>query len=158
MALTKKNTPKYMCLNADSQFELAKNIDDALLAAEQANQLDKSQLCFQVFYDQLIDRLHEEYGVNWSQILNYELVADKSTLLKAMLEMLQVCAGQFQMKMEGKKELKTFQLGFKSVLERSLVDALDIIMARDLWRFDLQRNLQDVQRQAFKAVDVYQIE
>ncbi len=155
MAQTQKHIPKYMCLKANSQFELAQNIDAAFLAAEQATIQDAEQLCYQVFYDQLVDQLHEEYGLYISQLLKLEQVTQKSTLQQAMLDMLQLCGQQFQVQGRESTDKQSFQLAFKLVLERSLLDALDIIMARGLWRFDLQRSLQNIQKQVFMAVDKY---
>jgi hypothetical protein len=41
------------------------------------------------------------------------------------------------------------------ILERSFIDTLDILHARNIWRFDIQRSMQQTQTCLLKSLQVY---
>ncbi len=155
MAEADKDIPKYMRLTAKTQYELAQNIDAAMTEAELSNDTGKSQVCFQICHEQLMDQLQEEYGLNLTEILPNRVTIDKHILKQDMLSMIGPCGAQYQLSHGAKGVLQNFQLGFEKIVQRSLQDALDIIKSKGIWRFDLQRSVQEIQTRVINKVKLY---
>ncbi len=155
MAEADKDIPKYMRLTASTQYELAQNIDAAMTEAELFNDGGDSQVCFQICHEQLVDQLQEEYGLNLTEILPNRSFIDKHILKQDMLSMIESCAAQYQLSQGSNSVLHNFQLGFEKIVKRSLQDALDIIKSKGIWRFDLQRSLQEIQTRVINKVKLY---
>ena len=155
VAQTQKDTPKYMRLCANTQYELAQNIDAAAKAAQLSEEPGLAEACYQLCYQQLMDQLLDEYLLDVASSLKQAQVKDKNTLQAAMLKLLPLCAAQWQLQGGSPAKLASFQAGFKLVVAHSLLDGLDIMSAKDMWRFDIQRNVQQVQEHIFAAVEQY---
>lgn len=155
MAEADKDTPKYMRLTAKTQYELAQKIDAAMTEAELFNDGGKSQVCFHICHEQLIDQLQEEYGLNLTEILPNRVTIDKHILKQDMLSMIGSCGAQYQLIYGSKGGVQNFQQGFEKIVKRSLQDALDIIKSKGIWRFDLQRSVQDIQTRVINKVKLY---
>ena len=140
-----------MQVSGQSLFELAKNIDAAAIAAHVSDGLDQAQSCYQVCVDQVVEQLFDEYHLELSVNTQLQSVKNKESMQLALLKLLPLAARQRQ---TGKHEgLDAFKTGYKLLLARGLQDGLDIMTAQDLWRFDIQRNVQQVQKRVFSAVD-----
>ena len=155
MAEADKDLPKYMCLPGKTQFELAQSIDAAMDAAELMNENTQNQACFQICSDQLMDQLQEEYGLDLSKILKNRPVHDKHVLKQDMLSMIEICGAQFKIMKAQRTDLQDFKSSFEGILKRSLQDALDIMISKGIWRFDLQRTLQEIQVRVQDALKQY---
>ncbi len=149
-----EDTPKYMHLTAKTQYELAQGIDAAAQAAQLIEQSD-SQLCYQICFEQLADQLLEEYQLDVPRLLNISQVNDKTNLQGALLKLVPLSATQWQLQAGESLQLANFQRDFKLLLARCLLDALDIMTAKGIWRFDIQRNVQQIQKRVFVSVDQY---
>jgi len=157
VAQTEPDQPKYMCLSAKTQYELAQGIEAAAQAAQLSDEADLTQACYQICYEQLLDQLQEEYLLEVPPSLDLAHVKDKKTLQDNLLALLPLCAAQWQLQGGNPAQLTRFQGEYKLVLARSLLDGLDIMSAKDIWRFDIQRNVQQVQKRVFAAVDQYSL-
>ena len=157
VAQTEPDQPKYMCLSANTQYELAQGIEAAAKAAQLGESEDLTQTCYQICCQQLLDQLQEEYLLEVPLSLSLAQVKDKKTLQATLLALLPLCAAQWQLQGGSPARLASFQGEFKLVVARSLLDGLDIMSAKDLWRFDIQRNVQQLQKCVFAAVDQYSL-
>jgi len=155
MAEADKDLPKYMCLSGKTQFELAQSIDAAMDAADFMSESSQNQACFQICSDQLVDQLQEEYGLDLSKILKARPVLDKHVLKQDMLSMINICGAQYNLIKTQHTALQDFKVSFEHVLKRSLQDALDIMISKDIWRFDLQRTIQEIQVRVQDAIKQY---
>lgn len=155
MAEADKDLPKYMCLSGKTQFELAQSIDAAMEAAELMNESSQNQACFQICSDQLRDQLQEEYGLDLSKILKSRPAHDKHVLKQDMLSMIEICGTQYKIMKAQHADLQDFKISFEHILKRSLQDALDIMISKGIWRFDLQRTLQVIQVRVQDAIKQY---
>ncbi len=157
LAQTEKDIPKYMRLNAKTQYELAQGIEAALEAAERSDFPGLTQACYQLCWQQAVEQLQEEYHLDIPESLSLIDVNDKQSLQNALLKMVALSGVQWQLQTAQKQPMSQFQVGFKLVLSRSLLDALDLMSAKGLWRFDIQRNVQQLQKRVFSAVDEYRL-
>ena len=155
MAEADKELPKYMCLAGKTQYELAQSIDAAVEEAEMENDNSQNQACFQICYDQLLYQLQEEYGLDLSKVLKVRVVLDKHVLKQDLLSMMDFCGAQYKLVKTEQAELNTFQFTFEKNLKSSLQDALDIMISKGIWRFDLQRTLQEIQSRVCDAIKQY---
>jgi hypothetical protein len=134
----KQSTPKYMCMKANTQFELAQSIDDALAQAEQQVQKDHHQACLHIWIEQLLDGLNEEFSVE----LDVSGIQTLDGMQDAILTLLPSCKTFYQATQGEKATLEGFRLILTKVMERCFLNALDMMHARGIWRFDIQRNMQ----------------
>ncbi len=155
LAQTEKDIPKYMRLNAKTLYELGQGIEAALEAAERSDFPGLTQACYQLCWQQAVEQLQEEYQLEIPSSLDLIDVSDKQSLQNALLKMVALSGVQWQLQTAKNQALTQFQSGFKLVLARSLLDALDLMNAKGLWRFDVQRNVQQLQKRVFSAVDEY---
>ncbi|MEY8248764.1 MAG: hypothetical protein RPT11_10305 [Bermanella sp.] len=155
VAKTEKDPPKYMRLSANTQYELAQGIEAAAAAAQLGDEAGLTPSCYQICYQQLTDQLQEEYLLKTPASLNLERIEDNKALQAALLSWIPLCAAQWQLQGGDPAASARFQAEFKLVVARSLRDGLDIMSARDIWRFDIQRNIEEVQKYVFAAVDQY---
>lgn len=145
--------PKYMSQSGISQYELAKSIDAAMANAEQEVKSSEGQEGLLIWCEQLLGTVQEDF------LLHKDLRAMTSgTDLEAELRsLLPLCWAYYRSTAE--QDLQASHVEFKSVmtriLELSFINALDILHARNLWRFDIQRSMQQTQDRLLKSVQVY---
>lgn len=132
--------PKYMALEGKTQFEMAQAIDDAFNKAEQIATQQDHLVALQWWYGQLEQQVQEEFELS-SGVLPAGDVQTQAQFL-VMSERLLKC-------IYAQKNTSTSRsvvlAAFKVLLERSLLDAIDMMHAKQIWRFDLQRMLQTLQ-------------
>jgi hypothetical protein len=153
VAQTEEDIPKYMRLNAKTQYELGQGIEAALEAADVSDFPSKTQACFQLCWQQVLEQLEEEYHLKTPESLGLESIDNQNSLYSGLLKLLALSGIQWQLKVSHKSSLSQFKSGFKLVVARSLLDALDLMNAKGLWRFDIQRSVQQLQKRVFLAVD-----
>ena len=156
MAEADKDLPKYMCLSGKTRFELAQSIDAAMEAAELMNESTQNQACFEICYDQIVDQLQEEYGLDLTKVLKPRDVFDRHTLKQDILATIGFCGAQYKLVKTHSTDLNDFKRTFENILKRSLQDALDIMISKGIWRFDLQRTLQEIEVRVKDATQQYQ--
>ncbi len=155
VAQTEKDIPKYMRLNTQSQYELGQGIEAALASAERSDLSSQTQACYQLCWQQVLEQLQEEYQLEVPESLSLSNVNDNRSLHTALLKMVVLSGIQWQFKPQQKQSLENFKRDFKSVLARGLLDALDLMNAKGLWYFDIQGDVEQLQKRIFSAVDVY---
>lgn len=135
-----ENKPKYMCLKGKTQFEMAAAIDEALAQAENAFARDVEQMALQLWYEPFEQFIQEELNISQENMPPAQLngLSEFITTCVALAPFVHQTMGN-----EAKisRVLSTLEKGLK----QSLSDTLDLLKARNLWRFDLQRSLQDSQ-------------
>ena len=144
----KQSTPKYMCLKANTQYELGQSIDAALQQAELMVQKDHKQACLHIWLEQLLDALHEEFAIEQ----NIGAIQSLEELQPAVVKLLGPCATFFRATQGEQAHEQAFQMTMTLVLERSFLNALDMMQARGVWRFDIQRAMQDRQGRMLDAI------
>ena len=147
----KQSTPKYMSLKANTQYELAQSIDAALNQAEQMVQKDHKQVCFHIWLEQLLDALQEDFALEQESGLVHSM-DDLPTLFQKLIG---PCSAYYQATQGEKATLEAFHMLLIMLLERSLLNTLDMMQARGVWRFDIQRAMQDTQGRLIDAVREY---
>eukprot|EP00399_MALV-I-05_sp_L67-4_P000136 gene137-101_t len=132
------DAPRYMHLQGKTQYEMAQSIDAAFAAAEQSIHQQAEQTALQWWYQQLESQVQEDFNLPDSALpkgnANTQVAFFKlsSALIKDA------------MRLGGTSE-PSAMLGVKRLLQRSLIDAIDMMQAQGIWRFDLQRTLQTLQ-------------
>lgn len=132
--------PKYMCLQGKTQFEMAQAIDDAFHEAERIVSQQDEQVALQWWYGQLEQQVQEEFELPVSVLpvgevnTQTQFLAMSGRLLKCIYAQKSTAISQ-----------SALTVAFKVLLERSLLDAIDMMHAKHIWRFDLQRMLQTLQ-------------
>lgn len=153
-SLIKQDVPKYMCLSGNTQFELAQSIDAAMASAERevkSNQEDES-LC--IWYEQILDGIYEEFSIQRPP----GMISSLFMLKNAISELTPLCWVNFQALLDEQETPANLTMGraFEQVmirlLEVSFVNALDILHARNMWRFDTQRAMQETQKQMIDGI------
>jgi len=147
----KQSTPKYMCLEANTQYELAQSIDAALAQAEQMVQKDQTQACVHIWIEQVLDGIQEEFAVEQA-MAEVNAVQKIAQSLKSLFA---PCAAYYQASQGQAGSEEAFRLLLTLNLERSFLNALDMMRARGVWRFDIQRALQNQQRMLLDAARTY---
>ena len=145
----KKPLPKYMDMEGLTRYELAQSIDAALHAAEQTLAQGHKGQCFQMWSDQLVDQLQDEF----SFVADVKSVDQANELCSQMEHLFERCQLQFKLLMRDKATRACFQLALKGVLDRSLMGTIDLMHAQSIWRFDMQRQMQKTQVRLIELVD-----
>lgn len=145
----KKPLPKYMNMEGSTRFEMAQSIDKALEAAEQAMALDQQGTCYQMWSDQLVDQLQDEFAF----VAHMEAVSQGNELCLECESLFERCQLQFKLLMKDKATKVAFQLALKGLIERSLMDAMDLMHAQGIWRFDMQRQMQKTQVRLVELIE-----
>ncbi|MGK0443860.1 MAG: hypothetical protein ACJA1U_000788 [Bermanella sp.] len=130
--------PKYMHLQGKTQYEMAQSIDAAFAAAEESVHEQAEQTALQWWYQQLEILVQEEFNLPDTALPKGE-ASTQALFLQTSTSLLNqafAISGDSQPAMA---------LTIKRVLQRSLLDALDMMRAQQIWRFDLQRTLQTLQ-------------
>lgn len=130
--------PKYMHLQGKTQYEMAQSIDAAFAAAEESVHEQAEQTALQWWYQQLEILVQEEFNLPDTALPKGE-ASTQALFLQTSTSLLNqafAISGDSQPAMA---------LTIKRVLQRSLLDALDMMRAQQIWRFDLQRMLQTLQ-------------
>ena len=140
-----KSLPKYMNVQGQTKFELAQSIDSAIYAAEQVVVSDQQRACYQLWCDQLSDLLQSEFSFESPD----RDVKNAHDMCEAVEKLLERCQLQFKLTLANNASQETFQLAMKVLLERGLMDTLDLMQAQGLWRFELQQKLQNTQERLF---------
>lgn len=140
-----------MQVSGQSLFELAESIDAAAAAAHTNEGFDQAQSCYQVYIDQVLEQLFDELHLVLPANFQLQTVKDKESLQEVLLKLLPITASQWQNGKSG--GIGTYKTAFKLLVARGLQDGLDIVTAQGMWRFDIQRNVQQVQKRIFSAVD-----
>jgi len=150
-----QNVPKYMRLNANTQFELAQSIDAAMDSAEREVKADQHQEALYIWYEQILDGIYEEFSLQKQP----RTITDTKSIGEVVGELVPLCWAYYQTSMlDGRQETNatkrtTFELVMKRLLESSFVNALDILYARNLWRFDIQRGMQETQKHIIDGIE-----
>jgi len=135
-----KNKPKYMCLKGKTQFEMAEAIDEALAQAERAFPEDDEQIALQIWYEQFEQQVIDEVNISQEQIPKGS-VTSQISFTKLSLEIWAVGYEQAKLNDTGRPAYKLME----SLFKRSFSHTMDMLKARNLWRSDLQRALNDIQ-------------
>ena len=143
-----KSLPKYMNVQGQTKFELAQSIDSAIYAAEQVVVSDQQRACYQLWCDQLCDLLQSEFEFESPELD----VKNAHTMCEAVEKLLERCKLQFNLKLAHNESQETFQIAMKALLERGLMDTLDLMQAQGLWQFSLQQKLQTTQERLFGLI------
>lgn len=144
----KQSTPKYMCLKANTQYELAQSIDAALQDAELMVQKDHGEACLHIWLEQILDAFNEEFALNQP----VEGIKNLEELQVAVLRLYDTCARFYQASNGESGSIEAFQMLMVLIMERSFVNTMDMMHARDIWRFDIQRAMQDAQGVMVNAI------
>lgn len=130
--------PKYMCLKGKTQFEMAKAIDEALAQAERECDQNVEQLAYQLWYEQFEQKLQELLNMSQESMPKGE-VNSAQAFQCVCLKLLK------RVDVDNVVKAATLDSEIVSILKHSQLDALDMLKARNLWRFDLQRTMQEIQ-------------
>lgn len=152
----KQDVPKYMCLNGRTQYELAQSIDAAMANAESAVKANQEQEALFLWYEQVLDGIHENFLLQ----KNVKSVDNNDILVAVISELLPLCWAYYHSNPDlgpaTFSDETSQQFGFQTLmtglLEHSFMNALDILHARNLWRFDIQRSMQQTQERITKGV------
>ncbi len=145
--------PKYMCLTAKTQFELAQNIDAAMRDAEYSISQNQRLACYQLWMDQILDQFQEEYGIDFSSLLELSEENSIEDLPFKVEQMVRQCGDYYQLKEQNGSTLEDFRLSFRQRLESCFVDTLDMMQAQSIWRFDIQRSMQKIQADLLTSIN-----
>lgn len=143
-----KSLPKYMNVQGQTKFELAQSIDSAIYAAEQVVVSDQQRACYQLWCDQLSDLLQSEFEFESPELD----VKNAQAMCEAVEKLLERCKLQFKLQLVHNASQETFQLAMKALLERGLMDTLDLMQEQGLWHFALQQKLQTTQERLFGLI------
>lgn len=143
-----KTVPRYMNMQGQTKFELAQSIDSALHAAEQVAGHDLQGSCYQIWFDQLSDLLQSEFLFE-SPALD---IKSDNTLCDEAGRLIERCQAQFKLRLDS-AAADVFQVSIKALLERGLMDALDLMQVQGIWRFEVQQNMQNTQTRLFDLID-----
>jgi hypothetical protein len=130
--------PKYMHLQGKTQYEMAQSIDAAFAAAEESVHEQAEQTALQWWYQQLEILVQEEFNLPDTALPKGE-ASTQALFLQTSTSLLNQAFA-----INGDSQ-PAMALTIKRVLQRSLLDALDMMRAQQIWRFDLQRMLQTLQ-------------
>ena len=130
--------PKYMHLQGKTQYEMAQSIDAAFAAAEESVHEQAEQTALQWWYQQLEILVQEEFNLPDTALPKGE-ASTQAFFLQTSTSLLNQAFA-----INGDSQ-PAMALTIKRVLQRSLLDALDMMRAQQIWRFDLQRMLQTLQ-------------
>jgi hypothetical protein len=148
-----KDLPKYMSQSGITQFELAQSIDAAMASAEQEVKSSQGQEGLLIWCEQLLDTVQEDFSLH----KEISVMTNGADLEAELWSLLPVCWAYYST--TSKQCLQANQVAFNSVmtriLERSFIDTLDILHARNIWRFDIQRSMQQTQTCLLKSLQVY---
>jgi hypothetical protein len=136
-----KSLPKYMNVQGQTKFELAQSIDSAIYAAEQVVSSDQQRACYQLWCDQLSDLLQSEFKFELPELD----AKNAHAMCEAVETLLERCKLQFKLKLAHNAPQETFQTAMKVLLERGLMDTLDLMQTQGLWQFSLQQKLHTTQ-------------
>lgn len=148
----KQSTPKYMCLKANTQYELAQSIDAALQEAEFMVQKDQGQVCLHIWLEQILDALNEEFSIDQP----LDGIRSWDELQIEVIHLIESCARFYRASQGEKGSAEAFTMVMVLLIERSFVNAMDMMHARGVWRFDYQRAMQDVKGAILRAIRDYQ--
>lgn len=129
--------PKYMTLEANTQYELAQSIDEVLARAEKATQLTDEQACLNLWLQQIVDHFQDEFAIELDEATFSQ---DFDVFKNRVAEVITVCRQQ-----ETKQGRQDPSARIQSCLEHSYQGVLDLMQIQNLWRFDLQRQMQERQ-------------
>jgi hypothetical protein len=132
--------PMYMRLQGKTQFEMAQSIDAAFTAAEQSIYPQSEQTALQWWYQQLETQVQEEFNLPESRLPKGD-ISTQSTFVQACIVLF---SGIVAVNGTLHRTVAT-HVTMTALLERSLLDAIDMMRAQQIWRFDLQRMLQTIQ-------------
>jgi hypothetical protein len=155
-ASKQQDLPKYMCLNGSTQYELAESIDAAMANADREVKADQEQEALLLWYEQILDGIHETFLLQ----KGVRSIPNNDVMVSVIIGLLPLCWVYYQSNMDyhpekGIGRKADFQLLMTRLLEHSFTNALDILHARNLWRFDIQRNMQQGQKVMIQAVQQY---
>lgn len=132
--------PKYMHIEGKTQYEMAQSIDAAFAAAEASMHQQSEQVALQWWYQQLELQLQEEFNLSDAQLPKDSVMNQDTFLRLAGLLIEQIVKSQD----EQSKKVSTV-ITINLLVERSLLDTIDMMQAKQIWRFDLQRMMQTLQ-------------
>jgi hypothetical protein len=154
------DVPKYMCQTGITQYELAESIDTAMANAEFEVKSNQDQEALIIWCGEVLGEVLEEFSAQkelapvlshkgfegsiqgllplcWA---NYSSICELSRLAPAV--------GSDRRQID-------FQLVMTDLLERSFMNTLDILHAHNIWRFDIQRSMQQTQACMLEGVQRY---
>ena len=132
--------PKYMHIEGKTQYEMAQSIDAAFAAAEASMHQQSEQVALQWWYQQFELQAQEEFNLIDAQLPKGGVTNQDTFVRQAGLLVTQI------LKYQGEPSTKVgTNITINLLLERSLLDTIDMMQAKQIWRFDLQRMMQTLQ-------------
>ncbi len=132
--------PKYLHIEGKTQYEMAQSIDAAFAAAEASIDQQSEKIALQWWYQQFEVLVQEEFNLPDGWLPSGNVNHQESFLQLAR----QLIAQAVKMQNNHLQPAST-DITINLLLERSLLDAIDMMQAKQVWRFDLQRMLQTLQ-------------
>ncbi len=152
----KESQPKYLDLNGMTQYEMAQSIDAAIEAAENSYQQDNMKVALQLVYGQAADQMFEEYGIQVDSESVLGSIQDGPSLLGQLEALIPLCGVRYQLLRGQDAALQDFQQELSQTMDRIVQTALDILHARNLWRFDIERTIRRIKEPFSHAIQQYQ--
>lgn len=111
-------------------------------------QKDHHQACLHIWIEQLLDGLNEEFSIEG----NLSGVQSLDEMQVEALKLLSPCKTFYLATQGDQASTEGLRLVLTAVVERSFLNALDMMQARGIWRFDIQRAMQAKQGMFMHAI------
>jgi len=133
--------PRYLHLQGKTQFEIGQSIDAAFAEVEQSIHQQSEQAVRQWWYQNLETQVQEVFNLPESALPKGDILSQASFF--------QACVALYHAVMVLPREAgsKPSDKVMARLLDGALSDTIDMMRARKIWRFDLQRSLQVQQGQ-----------
>ncbi|MFY0640402.1 MAG: hypothetical protein JXR16_05090 [Bermanella sp.] len=135
-----ESQPKYMHIEGKTQYEMAQSIDAAFAAAEASIDHQSEEVALQWWYQQFELQIQEELNLAESRLPSGNVTSEGTFLQLSKMLIQRV----LDMQVDHRHKISA-SITINLLLERSLLDAIDMMQAKQIWRFDLQRKLQTLQ-------------
>jgi len=145
----KQSLPKYMNLKANTQYELAQTIDAALANAEAEDACSAEQACWGLWQTQILDYLFEGFHFEPEQV---RAPTGLDTLETEASRWVVACAELYRVQHGDAAAQAAFGPLMRMQLEQAFLMAIDMIHGKGLWRFDIQRSMQDYQGRLLRVI------
>jgi hypothetical protein len=158
--LKRDDVPKYMCQTGITQYELAESIDAAMASAEFEVKSNQDQDALSIWCEQVLDEVQEEFSAQ-KELGSVTSHKDFESSINGLLPLCwaNYCSmcdlSRSETVVNDARRQVEFQRVMTHLLERSFINALDILHAHNIWRFDIQRSMQQTQVCILQSVQYY---